>query len=147
MKKLALFALAFAFTAAHAADVVLPQPPPYGAYFWLPFGSEDKKQREDAETAIAKHYGYDNASVAYKACLQTGNQYCSADFVAHKRDESPEIARYGFKNWRDAVAACHKHWKNEFGPVNGKSINLKGTPIRVTHCNADPFVSLRMGRK
>lgn len=111
----------------------LPQPPPYGAYFLDQF-RQDRNEHNAALDAIAKHYGYKNQGEAYRACLRSKENTVAGgcgDIVAHRRHESPEIAKYGFKTWKEAVRACIKNDKGEFGPVR--------------YCTADPFLKLRSG--
>ncbi len=108
----------------------LPKPPPYGAYF-LDNVKQDRAEYFAALDAIAKHYGYKDENDAYRACLRAKTEpNCSGDIVAHRRAASPEIAKYGFATWKEAVWACLKNNKGEFGPVK--------------HCTADPFLKLRV---
>lgn len=134
---------------AMAAEPDLPQPPPYGAYFWLPvvLPGNDPNYGDPIADRIAQHYGYKDRHDAEKDCVRkTEAAYCS-DPVAHRRHESPEIAKFGFKSWRDAVGACNRNWKNDFGPINGNAKTIKGAPLHVTYCHADPFLALRLARK
>jgi hypothetical protein len=117
-----------------AARKALPQPAPYGAYFLETF-MQDGAENRAAQDAIAKHYGYKDESDAYRACLRARTEpNCSGDIVAHRRAESPELAKYGFKTWKEAVSACAKNNREdkEFAPKFG-----------LMYCTADPFLKLR----
>lgn len=107
----------------------LPQPPPYGAYF-VDNLVQTREEYFGALDAIAKHYGYKNESDARRACLSSKSVPSCSDAVAHRRSESAEIAKYGFKNWSEASYACSRNDKGEFG--------------KATYCFADPFLKLRM---
>lgn len=112
----------------------LPQPPPYGAYFLDQF-RQNRDEHKAALDAIARHYGYKDEHDAYRACLRARTTPdCAGDVVAHRRHESPETTKYGFKTWREARSACIKNSKGDrqFGPVN--------------YCSADPFLKLRSGK-
>ncbi len=128
---LALLAL-FTITSVQAQKGQVPpltQPPPYGAYFF-DIIKQSKEEQAAALDAMAKHYGYQSETEAYRACQRAKTEpNCSGDIVAHRRAESAEIAKYGFKTWKEAVYACAKNSKKEFGPY--------------TYCSADPFLKLR----
>ncbi|HWI83840.1 hypothetical protein [Ramlibacter sp.] len=128
---LSLLVLAY----ANAADVKtppLPQPPPYGAYF-LDMLLQPPAEYKAAQEAIARHYGYKSNDAAARACMAATHGMCFGEAVSHRRDESPEIAKYGFKTWHEAVRACAKNFKpREFGPYD--------------YCQADPFLKLRMSQ-
>jgi hypothetical protein len=136
MKKVfvALFAVAAATAQAVQGRIpTLPSPPPYGAYFLDQFGGQDAKDYNASLQAIVEHYGYKNRNEAQQACIQARFPNCAADVVAHKHAQEPEVKKYGFASWQDAVYACSKNFKKDYGPV--------------TYCFADPFLKLRLGTK
>jgi hypothetical protein len=113
-----------------AARKALPQPPPYGAYFAEDFRGLNGDMWDLANDAVARSYGYVDRIAAARACIPLMDQWvCKADPVAHRRNESPEIQRYGFANWKQAVQACSSNRSREFG--------------RVSYCQFDPFLKLR----
>jgi hypothetical protein len=92
---------------------------------------------------VAKAYGYKDAADAAADCekgirklskqerAHTSVMTCSMDPVALRRDESPEIKQYGFKNWYDARNAC----------LTQKVSAIKGNQSNI--CFADPFTFIR----
>jgi hypothetical protein len=141
-----MFAMA-ACGAAQAAEPVLPEPPPYGAYYWnIAATVGDRSYGLPVAERIARHYGYGSLAEALQACLATGRAGQCSDPVAHRRDEAAEIRQFGFRSWDDAVMACVRNWRNDIGPPNGK-LRLRGRPLRVSHCFADPFLGLRLAQR
>lgn len=137
MHKRAKAVLAFIVVAGQASaqpitDNNLPRySPPYGAFVLDITGGQTGVQIRETRLAIAKKYGYASTSEARIACHQTKkfNDECGMDAVAHRRAESPEIKKYGFKTWKEAVEAC--------------DVASRKHRDTAAYCTADPFIRLR----
>jgi hypothetical protein len=142
---LRLISLAVAASSGYAfaqpiTEKNLPKyPPPYGSFLMpgMPI-FHSNAQVTEFKTLVAKHYGYTSLGDASLACRKairaeranaSGRDPCMADPVAHRRDESPEIKKYGFKSWVDAVDACNTARRQHKDTAD--------------YCSADPFIRLR----
>lgn len=105
-------------------------PPPYGAFVLNIWGGQKAAEIKASSEAIAKHYGFSSPRAARIECYRTKfHDLCGMDPVAHRRDESPEIQKYGFASWVDAVKACQV-----------QSAKWHDT---LSYCTSDPFLRLR----
>jgi hypothetical protein len=97
-------------------------------------GIKYNEKLHDELNVVAKHYGYDSVESAFKECMKTrkpGDLMACADPLQHRRNESAEVKKYGFKDWEDAVHKC----AGSLGSISGGH--------ELTMCEADPFQFLR----